>query len=56
MPKFSRPRERQSISAKSEAVRRGWLKGTTTTAVPMRIRFSRCATAAAITCVEVTMP
>ena len=56
MPKFRRPRERQSISAKSEAVRNGWLNGTTTTAVPMRMRRSRCAAAAQSTCVDVTMP
>ena len=56
MPKLSRPRDMQSTSAKSDAVRSGWLNGITTTAVPMRMRLSLWAAAAASTWVEVTMP
>jgi hypothetical protein len=45
-----------STKAKSEAVRSGWLKGMTTTAVPIAIRRVRMAMAAASTWVEVTTP
>ena len=55
-PNFSRPRLSTSTSAKSDAVRSGWLNGMTTTAVPIAIRRVRIAIAAASTCVEVTTP